>query len=153
MEKIQRKPIRQIGSQLSTVVTTERFALTFFFFTVDQLLENLDTQKEKRRVETSSEDPFVQLRHFEPPSLVLWQVCIVFFVSIQTSRKNRDATEKKKKKTWTGSFGMIFHGVARAIFHFSVGAVPTQKVYTVSRCTSRQFLDRALTGLRLRTEM
>ncbi|AWP20934.1 Hypothetical protein SMAX5B_001791 [Scophthalmus maximus] len=37
------------------------------------LLENLDTQKEKRRVETSSEDPFVQLRHFEPPSLVLWQ--------------------------------------------------------------------------------
>lgn len=32
MEKIQRKPIRQIGSQLSTVVTTERFALTFFFF-------------------------------------------------------------------------------------------------------------------------
>ncbi|KAF0028304.1 hypothetical protein F2P81_019391 [Scophthalmus maximus] len=49
------------------------------------LLENLDTQKEKRRVETSSEDPFVQLRHFEPPSLVLWQMAQIAITVIRSS--------------------------------------------------------------------
>lgn len=89
---------------LTSIKPLERFAITapvHSLFYCLPAVEKVYTPKEKKEMEKSSEDPFVQLQQFKLPSLVLQQVCILCGFRLNSTSRKKNAgknhnCEKKK---------------------------------------------------------